>query len=462
MSDLLRRLYHHLPAPARSAAATLRGLYLRSWRYGAETERLVEQALEREHWSAAQWHGWQQERLAQVLHRAATQVPYYRALWSARRRRGDRRSWDVLEHWPILEKEPLRRDPRAFVAQDCDVRQMWHANTSGTTGTPLHVWRSRSAMRALFALALLRSRHWHGVSRRDRWAMLGGQLVTPVRSRRPPFWVWNAALRQLYMSSYHLAPDLIPHYLDALAQYRIVYLFGYPSSIYELAREVLRSGRKDLEMAVVLTSGEPLRDQRAVIAAAFHCPVRETYGATEGVVAASECEAGGLHLWPEVGMVEFMEDAELVCTGLLNPDSPLIRYRIGDRAQLPTNGASCSCGRTLPWLPGIDGRSSDSLVTHDGRRVVWLNPVFYGLPIRLAQIIQETADRLRVRYVPADDFTTDTPQQLVERLRSRMGPVEVVLEGVADLPRGAGGKLRPVVSLLATAPSNGGAASHAV
>ena len=38
MSDLLRRLYHRLPVPARSVAATLRGLYLRSWRYGAETE----------------------------------------------------------------------------------------------------------------------------------------------------------------------------------------------------------------------------------------------------------------------------------------------------------------------------------------------------------------------------------------------------------------------------------------
>jgi len=40
-----------------------------------------------------------------------------------------------------------------------------------------------------------------------------------------PFWVWNAALNQLYMSSYYLAPDLIPYYFDALKRYRINCVF---------------------------------------------------------------------------------------------------------------------------------------------------------------------------------------------------------------------------------------------
>jgi len=77
----------------RSVAASLRGLYLRSWRYGPESERLVAEALEREHWSAERFKAWQEERLASVLHRAATCVPYYREQWAARRRQGDRASW---------------------------------------------------------------------------------------------------------------------------------------------------------------------------------------------------------------------------------------------------------------------------------------------------------------------------------------------------------------------------------
>src|SRR5919108_1156824 len=114
MRDTVLRLYHRLPAPTRSVAASLRGLYLRSWRYGPETERLVAEALEREQWSPERWKIWQEERLAYVLHRAATQVTYYREQWAARRRRGDRASWEYLENWPILEKEVVRETPRAF------------------------------------------------------------------------------------------------------------------------------------------------------------------------------------------------------------------------------------------------------------------------------------------------------------------------------------------------------------
>src|SRR5919197_1600887 len=116
MSDTLLRLYHHLPASTRSIAASLRGVYLRSWRYGPETEWLVAEALERERWSPERCKAWQEERLAYVLHRAATRVPYYREQWAARRRRGDTRSWEYLENWPVLEKETLRGGCAAFVA----------------------------------------------------------------------------------------------------------------------------------------------------------------------------------------------------------------------------------------------------------------------------------------------------------------------------------------------------------
>src|SRR4029077_7626722 len=145
-----------------------------------------------------------------------------------------------------------------------------------------------------------------------------------------PFWVWNAALHQLYMSTYHLAPDLIPAYLEALQRHRIVYLAGYTSSLYALAQEVLRLGCSDVTMKVAITSAEPLPEwQRQTIAAAVCCPVRETCAMSETVAAASECKAATLHEWPEVGLIEVLangvvappgEVGEFICTGLLNLD----------------------------------------------------------------------------------------------------------------------------------------------
>jgi phenylacetate-coenzyme A ligase PaaK-like adenylate-forming protein len=459
MSSLPLRFYHRLPAPARSLAATMRGWYLRWSRYGRETPQLVAEAHERERWSAAQWDAWRQERLGYILHRAATRVPFYRAQWAERRRRGDRASWELLENWPILDNDRVRENPRAFIADDQNPRWMFNEHTSGTSGRPLVLWRTHRTMRALHALAVARTRLWHGVSRTDRWAMLGGQLVVPVAARRPPFWVWNAALRQLYMSTYHLAPDLIGAYLDALQRYRIVYLAGYTSSLYALAQEVLRLGRTDVTMRVALTSAEPLPEwQRQTIAAAFCCPVRETYGMSETVAWASECEAGTLHIWPEVGLIEVLADGvlmppgeergEFICTGLLNADFPLIRCRLGDSGRLAPPDVPCMCGRSLPALAAIDGRTNDLLLTRDGRRVAWLNPVWYGLPVRQGQIVQETLDRIRVRYVPADGFSPESRHLIVQRLHERLGPVHVLLEEVPEIPRGANGKFRAVLCAL--------------
>jgi phenylacetate-CoA ligase len=449
MNSHLLKLYHRLPARARTAAATLRGWYLRRWRYGVESEQLIEEALAREAWTAAQWAKWREERIGYVLHRAATRVPYYRDLWEARRRGGDRASWEMLEHWPILEKDEVRANPRAFVADDCDTRTMVHKQTSGTTGKPMDIWRTKTTVATLHAIAEARTGRWDGIPSHVRWARLGGQLVVPVRQRRPPFWVWNAALRQLYLSSFHLAPDLIPYYLDALAKYKIVYLSSYPSSAYALAQEILRLGRTDLHLAVVYSNAEPmLPEQRSTIAAAFQCPVRETYGMAESVAAASECSAGRLHQWPEFGHVELHDHGELICTGLLNPDMPLIRYRVGDRAQAPQLHGPCSCGRGLPPMGRVEGRMNDILITPDGRPVFWLNPVFSGLPLRQSQIIQEHLDVLRVRVTPAPGFSTVTERTIVQRLQERMGDVRVIVERVSEVPRTSNGKVRSIVCHL--------------
>ena len=208
VKDSLLKAYQHAPYPLKVMAASAWGYYLRWWRYGPETERLVTEAREREYWSPEHWQTWQENRLGYVLHRAATRVPYYREQWAERRRRGDCASWEYLENWPILEKEPLRQNPEAFVADDCNVHHMIEDHTTGTTGTPLTLWLSQKTMRAWYALFEARWRRWYGVNRHDRWAHIGGQLVIPVERREPPFWVWNSALHQLYLSSYHLAPDL--------------------------------------------------------------------------------------------------------------------------------------------------------------------------------------------------------------------------------------------------------------
>ena len=447
-------LYHALPPGMRSTVASLRGMHLRMWRYGPETNRWVDEALERDHWSAAQWGRYQEDRLAYVLERAATRVPYYREHWQRRRRNGDRSSAQLLSNWPVLEKSELRAAPRTFLADDRSPRLMFAEHTSGTTGTPLSLWWSRETVRRWFALFEARTRRWYGVTRHDRWAILGGQLVVPPTTSRPPFWVWNAGLNQLYLSSYHIHAQTADAYLTALREHRVRYLLGYPSALAALARAAARDAGRKVGLTVVVANAEPLTAvQRALIGEVFNCPVRDTYGMAEVVAAASECASGTLHLWPEVGWIEptSATAGELICTGLLNDDMPLIRYRVGDRACVDVLERRCACGRSLPQMTELEGRADDVVYTADGRPIGRLDPVFKAaLHIREAQVIQHSFDRVLIRYVPDDGHAPSHVKTMVDGIIARMGPVQVDLEPMAAIPRGANGKFRAVICTLSS------------
>lgn len=459
MADRKLRLYHRFPSFLQSVVASVRGVQLQGQRYGPETEELVAEALERDYWSAEQWRTYQEDRLTYMLHRAATQVAYYRDQWSERRRKGDRASPDYLENWTILNKEPVRMHAKAFIADDQDIRQMFHVHTSGTSGMPLHIYKNKTALRAWYALFEARWRRWYGVSRKTRWGILGGQLVVSVQQRKPPFWTWNRAMNQLYMSSYHLSPQTIPFYLEAIEQFRIEYLYAYTSSVFTLADEIVRSRLSAPRLKLILTNAEPLYEhQRQRIAQAFGCLVKETYGQAEAVIAASECEMGNIHLWPEVGYYEVVEAGlpipkgqvgDIVSTGLLNDGMILVRYRLGDRLTIAEDTATCPCGRGLPLLEGIEGRVDDVLFTSDGRRIGRLDPVFKSdFAIREAQIIQDHLDHLTVRVVAAPGYDVRTAETIREQLQKRFGRVEVMVELVDQIPRTNNGKFRAVVCNL--------------
>lgn len=456
MGPAMMWIYHKLPSPFRDIGASLQGYYLRSWRYSRDTEQLVSEALDRDTWSLDRWKNWQEERLAYILNRAATKIPYYRQMWEKRRRDGDRVSWEYLERWPILAKNIVRENPKAFVANDCDIRKMFVDRTSGTTGTPLQIFLTRQTIQAWYALYEARVRRWNGVSIHENWIILGGQLVIPFKQKKPPFWVHNYPLNQLYFSTHHISRENSNAYLRSIEQFKPSHMIVYPSSASILA-DLFESAQLQVPaMKVVISNAEFLSDTaRERLGRVFQCPVRNTYGMAEIAVMATECSNGHLHLWPEAGYTEIVSDQEdyrvdtgqvgrIIATSLLNADMPLIRYETGDRGSLDASIPDCE--KKLPVLKSVEGRLNDLIVTLDGRYIFWLNPVFYGLPVLEAQIIQERLDYFHIRLVSGNNYSAETGLEIIKRLQQRVGEVKVVLEEVSTIPRLANGKFRAVIS----------------
>jgi phenylacetate-CoA ligase len=454
-------IYNHLPSWLKNSVASLYGFRLKMIRYSKDTNNLATNALTHEKWSPDQWRIYQDGQLAKVLWHAAKYVPYYHSIWQNRRQRGDKSSVELLQNWPVLKKETLRAHPKAFIHEGTRLSSQVSEHTSGTTGKPLKIWMSIDAVRQWYALFEARWRGWYGLSRYDRWGILGGQLVIPISQSKPPFWVWNAGLNQLYFSSYHLVDKNIAAYLEAIQYYKLVYLWGYASSLYSIAQIATDQKLNIPSLRIVISNAEPLYNhQREVISQAFDCPVVDTYGLSEEVCAASECQYGRLHLWPEVGVTEIFHDkinipvspgetGRIICTGLLNSTMPLIRYEVGDRGFL-LNDLDCACGRKLPILGSVEGRIDDLIITPDGKRIGRLDPVYKAdLPIRESQIIQEDLHHVRVKIVPTEGFGIKDEEDIIQRIQQRLGrDIEVTTELVKKIPRTQTGKFKAVISKL--------------
>lgn len=458
------RIYHGTPVPCRSLLASLHGWALERWRYGHRGDALATEMLQRDSWSAADWATWQQTRLAEVLAHAARHVPYYRDYWQRQAppvRPGEPAPWLQLANWPVLRKDTVRTHSDLLSADNIARRDCHCDSTSGTTGTPLRITHTQATAGLWFAMFEARVRRWHNVSRHERWAILGGQMIVPVTRREPPFWIHNYWGHQLYLSAHHVSAANARHYAAALTRFRPTHLIVYPSSATVLADAILDQRLTVPPLRVLFSNSETLLPrQRERLAAAFQCPVVNTYGSGEMCVAASECAHGSLHLWPDAGVVEVLEDAadrpaapgatgRLVVTGLSNDAMPLIRYEIGDRGAVAPPGPVCACGRALPVLQTLEGRTNDLITALDGRRVFWLNPVFYGLPVCEAQIVQTSRTAVEVRLVAAAGFGPDTAAEIRRRLAERVGSeMSLTIMEVAAIPRDASGKFRAVISLV--------------
>ena len=118
------------------------------------------------------------------------------------------RNGDALAHlsqaFPIIDKaEVLRRQAQFLRKGHMPSHRLTVAETSGTTGTPLDVYRSVGSMLAEEAFHL---QHWHWAGWRpgQKQAVLRGDRAAPNEQSRPPYWFTDTAGKQLILSTLHL------------------------------------------------------------------------------------------------------------------------------------------------------------------------------------------------------------------------------------------------------------------
>lgn len=453
----LDNLYAKLPVSAQHMAVSAYGFYWRWLRFGSGYRRSLSEFQKREHFTHQEWQAWSRQAVTELISLAVTQVPYYRETWSEIQKRsaleGD------LQALPFLEKDVVRARPRSLLRQDSVTGREYTFHTSGTSGTPIQSIWLRPEIRASMAVREARSARWAGVSFSRPRATFSGRMVEPDPHSKGPYYRYNLAEKQVYLSPFHLRPDTAHRYVQALESHKIEWLTGYAVSYYLLGKMILEENLPVPPLKAIITTSEKVTlEMRKVMEEAYRCRVFEEYSTVENVLFASECEAGKLHVNPDVGLVEILrpdgtpcppgEVGEVAATCLMKTYQVFIRYRLGDLAAWDPD--PCSCGRSMPVIHEVIGRIEDVVVGPDGRQMVRFHGIFVNQPhVREGQIIQEAIDRIRVKVVATDDFGSDDVRDIQHRIHQRLGSeVGVFVERVDTIPRTRAGKFQAVISKL--------------
>jgi phenylacetate-CoA ligase len=405
----------------------------------------------------------QRVQLERLLRHARKHAPFYADRLDAMFGAGGEIDWDKWTSLPIVTRGDLQnhRDATLSRALPAGHEPAMDSATSGSTGAPITITDTLRARTMMMAMTM-RAHTAHGLDRAGAFLFWLGddpdKDAYPNADVGPPWglpWEEDSTGWMMRLNRFTRQDELLRFIRDN----DVPYLSCRPIAAQALALEAARDGGGSPLKAILGFSMGPRAEERADCLRWLGAKLIGFYGSKEGHNIAFECPTGPhLHINEEATMVEILDDdgrpsapgeiGRVVITNLYNFAQPLIRYDHGDLAVW--GAGACACGRTLPVIERIVGRTMNLFRFPDGTRVAPFMPTTLAplLNARYVQLAQVKPLEVEVRYVPEEGKTGD--QDAAEALVRRMTRPDVVIRFSArpDMVRIHGGKFMEVVCEL--------------
>lgn len=409
----------------------------------------------------------QESKLRALIKHAYYHVPHYHKIFKEINiKPEDVKTIEDLRKLPILTKADIKKHFSQFIAMDAKDYKYGTGKTSGTTGSQQRLtFLLDQQNREMEYASLWRQRIWAKTSFNSRIATFRSSLAYRRFEPGKPCWKFNALSKTLEFNIHGIDKNMLRIYVEEIKKFCPDLIVGYPSAIQLLAMYISEYNVGDVFPRAIQTSSETLSDsQRDIIEEGFHCKVYDWYAQSEYVVSAGQCPEGNYHV-VESGIIEFIRDGErvgegeigeMVGTGLYNYSMPFIRYRLGDVGTYSEE--KCSCGRGLPIVHSLEGRTSDFIITPEGKLVsgtsfagFWrwrINP--HTPNVDYVHIIQKSKRKLLIEMVKKEQYSEIEEQAILKELRLLLGSnVEIEFRELDSIPmRYVGRKWRFVESEL--------------
>jgi len=435
---------------------------------------LLQQMEESQWWPAEALRAQQDRQLSVLLRHAAASVPFYsERLAGIVPRPGRALQPEAWSRIPLLRREDIQHAGAALHSRALPAghRPLKEISTAGSSGKPVAV-QTTQMTRLFWGVFTLRDHHWH---RRDVSGSLAAIRSFPDGQAHYPNGARGRGWAPVASGIYHTGPahglaitTSAENQVEWLRRRRPNYLIVYPSALAELIRYCGERGISFPELREVCTVSEAVSPElRVACRDTLGVPLTDVYSAQETGYLALQCpDHEHYHVQSEGVFLEVLDEAgrpcepgengRVVVTSLHNFATPLIRYDIGDYAEV---GPPCPCGRGLPVITRVMGRVRNMVTLPNGERYwpsMLLERYAEIAPIRQVQMVQKSLERLEVKLVADRPLTDEEARQLRELIHLRIRyPFEVAFTYHDEIPRGPGGKYEDFKSELEP-PETGG------
>ena len=462
MKNFISYLYNISPVYIQNILISTYGYNLKKSRYGDRYNIELAAFKDRESFTSQKWRDYQTIELRKLLIHAFHTVPYY---YEKYKKHGfthtDFKKFELedLHKLPFLEKEDFRKYGRTTLLSTKKKKGSF-ISSSGSTGTPTSTYYSDNFKQTWFAAYESRVRNWAGVNLNMNRGMIGGKQIINKPNALPPYYRYNRAENQTYFSAYHISESTVQNYVSGIRNNKVEYMVGYAFSNFQLANLIIEHKIEVPKLRAVLTSSEKLtKEMREIMTKAYGCKIFDSYSGVEACGLISENKNGEFLSSPDTGIMEILdingndindgEEGELVCTGLLNFDQPLIRYKIGDRVKTSKEQKTIS-GLNFLKIDEICGRVEDFVICLDGRKIVRFHILFIDIKgLLMGQIVQEKLDYFIINIVVNKYYVKLNDMLIIDRLKKQVSnQIEIKINRVKKIPLNNNGKFQAVISKL--------------
>jgi phenylacetate-CoA ligase len=412
-------------------------------------------------WKPEELKRYQEKRLQAVLFHAYTNVPYYHKLFKTVGFKPSKASFSDLGKLPILTKDDIRKNISNLTARNYPTYNLIPSATGGSTGEPMKFFIDREWITWNMAAAY-RQWEWANYQIGDKIVYLWSSPHDISQQEDLKNRIFNMFQRTIYLDALRLTEKKMNDYIKTLRTYKPKVINAYSSAIFLMAQYMKKNNISNIKPNSILTSCDMLfRNQRKIIEEVFNCQVFDYYSGREITFQAGECpEHIGYHMAIENAVVEFIKDNEIVSAGefgkiiitdLSNYAMPFIRYEIGDLGK--PSDEQCPCGRNLPLMKEISGRTRDIITTKKGKYLTgaFFSTLFYDTKggtkgIKQFQFIQQTKNHLILKIVKAEDFSHIELEKIIEKIHNQCDDMEIEVEFVEAILPQPSGKYRSIIS----------------